>query len=652
MSIVVFEDVHKSFGSEVVFDKMGQSFFAGEKVGLIGPNGSGKTTLFRMILGDEQPDMGSVTVSRSVKIGYLPQEPIFEDSSTVIEQMHEGLAEVFALNRTIEAFAKKMETLSGDALTDAMGEYDRLCHRFETLCGYTCEARIKSILAGVGIGPEHYNTPTSALSGGQLSRLGLAKVLVQDTNLLLLDEPTNHLDLQATAWLESFLRSYHGAVILISHDRYLLDAVSEKIVELHGRGARSWKGNYSQFLHTRETTALAQQREHQKRVETVEKTLDFIARNKDKEGMRKTARGRKKRLERLLKDNPGYLQKDARDSTIHVEFADTDAKSDLVLRAENISKEFGDLKLFDGLSFDVLAGDRLGITGPNGTGKTTLLKLAMGELAPDTGTIQMGRTLNIGYLDQQAMTLDASQIVLDEARSANPSLSPEQIRGRLGAFLFRGDDVFKTVGDLSGGQQNRLMLCKLVLSEPDVLVLDEPTNHLDIDSREMLETALLDYNGTIITVSHDRYFLDRVADQLLIIGAGADGTFELGAVEMIPQARPDTNGVFSTYVSKVQTKRAELEHQKHTQRKKQKTADNTAATAKTPEHLRPFNKYSIEQIEEMIHTQELTLERMQEDFGNEKIYQNHEHLTQLQADFEQEKRNLDLLYEAWEHRCG
>jgi len=440
-------------------------------------------------------------------------------------------------------------------------------------------------------------------------------------------------------------------VILISHDRYLLDAVCEKIVELHSRTARTWKGNYSQFLHTRQTTGLAQERERQKRVETVEKTLDFIARNKDKEGMRKTARGRKKRLERLLKDNPDYLQKEIRAGTIHVEFADTESKSDLVLRAEKMSKSFGDLTLFNDLWFDVTAGGRLGITGPNGTGKTTLLKLALGELKPDTGTIKLGQTLNVGYLDQQAMTLDASRSVLDEARSANPQLSTEQVRDRLGAFLFRGDDVFKTVGDLSGGQQNRLMLCKLVLSEPDVLILDEPTNHLDIDSREMLEAALQDYNGTIITVSHDRYFLDRVAEQLLIIGAGPDGTFQLGAVDTVPQARSDTNGVFSTYVLKIQSKRTELELKKHAERQKQKQAENAQAP-KTPGHLRPFNKYSVEQIEEMIHTQELVLERMQEDFGNEKIYQDHQQLTQLQADFEAEKKKLDLLYEAWEHRVG
>ncbi|RKY11659.1 MAG: hypothetical protein DRP52_05635 [Planctomycetota bacterium] len=652
MSLVVFQDVHKSFGPEVVFDRLGLNFYPGQKVGLIGANGSGKTTLFKLILGDEQPDTGRVVCAKDAKIGYLPQEPIFEGNRTVIEEMHEGLADIFTLNRQIDALAKKMEHLAGKELTDAMNGYDRLCHQFETGGGYACEARIKSILAGLGIGAEHYDATTSTLSGGQLSRLGLAKVLVAKTNLLLLDEPTNHLDLQATGWLESFLRSYSGSVVLISHDRYLLDKVTEKIVELHHRDARVWKGNYSQYLQTRQTVDLAEQRQHEKRAETVAKTLDFIARNKNQEGMRKTAMGRKTRLERMLKENPDYLEKGAAAKTIHFSFADTNAKSDLVLRSENLRKVFGDLVLFENLSFDVTSGNRLGITGPNGTGKTTLLRLAMGQLSPDAGTIRLGASLNIGYLDQQATTLNPDNTVFQEARSVRIDLSPEAVRGKLGAFLFSGDDVFKTVSNLSGGQQNRLMLCKLVLSEPAVLILDEPTNHLDIASREMLEEALIDYNGTVIAVSHDRYFLDRVMDRLLIIGADDQGKQQFGAVDTIGAARTDTDGVFSTYILKIQAQRAAAEKQKiAASRKNQKQGRRQPPKTKTPDHLRPFNKYSTEQIEEMIQTQELTLEQMQRSFGDEAVYQNHHQLTQLQADFDNEKQTLNTLYQAWEYRA-
>ncbi|MBP8604505.1 MAG: ABC-F family ATP-binding cassette domain-containing protein [Phycisphaerae bacterium] len=649
MSILVFQDVYKSFGPEVVFDRLSVHFYAGQKVGLIGPNGSGKTTLLRMILGTELPDAGKVICAKDLRIGYLPQEPVFDGQKTVMEEMYEEMSHILTLNYRIETFARQMESLSGDELKKAMAQYDKLCHQFETEGGYSCQARIKSILNGLDIGPELYNAKTSVLSGGQLSRLGLARVLVKDTNLLLLDEPTNHLDLQATAWLESFLKAYSGSVILISHDRYLLDKVAEKIVELENRRVRVWKGNYSQYVQTKETVILAERREHEKRLEMVTRTLDFIARNKDQEGMRKTARGRKIRLQRLLKENPDYLQTRKTVQSIQFSFAQTNIKSDLVLRAENISKSFGPLTLFENLSFDVVGGQALGITGPNGTGKTTLLKLALGQLAPDAGTIRLGANLKIGYLDQQANTLNPDHTVLEEMHSVRPDLTPQALRSRLGAFLFSGEDVFKKVGDLSGGQQNRLMLCRLVLAQPDVLILDEPTNHLDIPSRQMLEEALADYNGAIIAVSHDRYFLDRIADSLLVIGTDAAGRRQVGQTRLILSAAPDTDGVYSTYAQLIEQNRQAAQHQKIAQ--KQKTAP-PSGQPKTPTHLRPFNKYTIEQIEEMIEQQERTIEQMQNAFGDEKIYLNHQLLKKLQADFDAEKQKLALLYEVWEYRAA
>ena len=649
MSLISFQTIDKSFGPEVVFGNLSLNFYANQKVGLIGANGTGKTTLFKLILGLERPDTGQVVCAKDVKIGYLPQEPVFDGCKTVMQEMHDGMADILGLRDRIEDYCHKMELLGGDELAGAMAEYDRLCHRFEMDGGYAYEARIKSILAGLGIGPEHYDAPTSSLSGGQLSRLGLAKVLVKEANLLLLDEPTNHLDLQATSWLESFLKAYAGAVILISHDRYLLDRVAEKIIELEHKAARVWKGNYSQYLQTKETVGLAEERQHEKRADMVSRTLDFIARNKNQEGMRKTAIGRKTRLERLLKENPDYLEKGRAAKTIAFSFTPTDAKSDLALRAENLSKAFGELVLFKGLSFDLSCGQRLGITGPNGTGKTTLLKLAMGQLNADDGMIRLGANLKIGYLDQQATTLNPAHTILEEARSVRPDLTPEAVRGRLGAFLFSGDDVFKRIGDLSGGQQNRLMLCKLVLSEPDVLVLDEPTNHLDIASRQMLEEALLDYNGAIIAVSHDRYFLDRVAERLLVLGANAAGQRCVGGAEMILAAAADIDGVYSTYAQKAQQQKQSLEKEKLAAKRKAQGPD-TVPKAKTPRHLRPFNKYTPEQIEEMVTEMELEIEEMQHRFGDEAVYQNHLLLGQLQTDLEAKKKQLAVLYEAWEHR--
>jgi ATP-binding cassette subfamily F protein 3 len=649
MSIAVFQDIHKAFGPDVVFSGLNLHLYAGQKVGLIGPNGSGKTTLLKMILGTETPDAGTVTLASSLKIGYLPQEPTFDGQKTVLEEMHDGMSETLRMVRRIEHLAEQMAHADKATLSAVMNEYDHLCHAFELAGGYGYEARIKSTLAGLGFGPELYDTKTSALSGGQVSRLGLAKVLVQNTNCLLLDEPTNHLDLQATSWLEGYLRAYEGAVLLISHDRYLLDRVAEKIVELDRHTARVWKGNYSRFLATKEAVSLAQEREYKKRAEMVERTLDFIARNKDQEGMRKTARGRKTRLNRLLKENPDFLQKNTKNKTINFSFAESQSKTDLVLRVENISKRFDGLSLFENLSFELTHGQRLGITGPNGTGKTTLLRLILGQLAPDSGSVRLAGSIRVGYLDQHAMSLNVDNTVLDEARTARPELLPEAIRSRLGAFLFTGEEVFKRVGDLSGGQQSRLMLCKLVLKEPDLLILDEPTNHLDIPSRELLEQALQDYNGTMIAVSHDRYFLDQVAEELLVIGVDCNGQKQLGQVEFIPRAFPESDGIYSTYVQTLEARKGAAV-QRNTGPKPSPIPSKPKNAA--PEHLKRFNKYTLEQMEQTIAALEEKQEQLHDRFGEQDVYQNPERLAALNQELNTLTKELALWYEAWEYRLG
>ncbi|MHC4104327.1 MAG: ABC-F family ATP-binding cassette domain-containing protein, partial [Planctomycetota bacterium] len=412
-----------------------------------------------------------------------------------------------------------------------------------------------------------------------------------------------------------------------------------------------WNGNYSNYIQTKETVQLQQQREHTKRVEMVERTLDFIARNKDQEGMRKTARGRKTRLNRLLKENPDFLEKPSNSKTINFSFGKIDRTSNLVLRCEAMGKSFGELTLFDNLSFDVLSGERLGITGPNGTGKSTFLRLALGQIEPSAGNISLGKNLRIGYLDQHGDVLDSSRSVLDEALSINPRLSSEQVRNRLGAFLFTGDDVFKLCGDLSGGQRNRLMLCRLVLAEPNVLVMDEPTNHLDIASREMLETSLTGYTGTMIVVSHDRYFLDRVIDKLIVIGTDELGHRCIGKTEFV-----GIKPVYSYYTSLV-SKRLESRQQKLKSRaggsrKRRPASAEGKPRARTPKELKRFNKYSIEQIEELIMALEQELADMKERFGDAIIYKNPEQLAQLQQTYDATTTELNLLYQAYERREG
>ena len=652
MAIVALHDVHRAFGSEVVLDHLDLQLHEGEKVGMVGANGSGKSTILKLITGQIEPEMGRVAKQKGLRIGYLPQEATFTGQHTVIEEMHAGVDHLLKLQEAIHTASHEMENLTGSALTAKMRQYDRLCHDFEIAGGYEYEIRIKTTLAGMGFAPELHDVRTSALSGGQLSRLGLAQVLMLETDLLLLDEPTNHLDLQATEWLERFLGTYRGAAVIISHDRYLLDKVVCKIIEVENHKAQVWNGNYHNYVETKETVRLQQEREHAKRAEMVEKTLDFIARNKDQEGMRGTARGRKTRLNRLLKENPDFLDKPVDSQTISFSFGKAERTSDLVMRCEGLGKSFDDLTLFEDLTFDILHGERLGITGPNGTGKSTLLKLALGRLEPSAGSIRTGPSLRMGYLDQHGDVLDSGQTVLEEARSARPDLSAEQVRNRLGAFLFTGDDVFKQCGDLSGGQRNRLMLCRLVLSEPDVLIMDEPTNHLDIASREMLEEALSQYQGTIIAVSHDRYFLDRIVEKLLVVGTDALGNRCLGRTEFIGGAP-----AYTVYASLVR-QRNDAE--------KQKQQAQTSGTSKrrgggnskdkprttTPEELKRFNKYSVEQIEEMIMSLEQEIEAMKERFGEEAIYKNPAQLAELQRDYDANVAELDLLYRAYDRRAG
>jgi ATP-binding cassette subfamily F protein 3 len=648
MAIVTLSDIHIAFGSEVVLDRCGLQLHPGEKVGMVGPNGSGKSTILKLIVGHTNPDMGRVVKQKGLRIGYLPQEATFTGDHTVLEEMHAGVRDLLSLQHSIHITSHEMENLSGPELQAKMKQYDRLCHDFELAGGYACETRIHSTLAAMGFGPELHHTKTSALSGGQLSRLGLAQVLMLETDLLLLDEPTNHLDLQATEWLERFLAAYNGAAVIISHDRYLLDKVSCKIIEVANKQARIWNGNYANYIQTRDTLRLQQQREHTKRAEMVERTLDFIARNKDKEGMRKTARGRKTRLNRLLKENPDFLENPADQKTINFSFRKTDSTGRLILRCEGLGKSFGDLTLFEDLTFDLLNGERLGITGPNGTGKSTLLNLALNRLEPSTGKIRIGPSLRVGYLDQHGDVLDPSRTVLEEAATAGPSLSSEQLRSRLGAFLFTGDDVFKQCADLSGGQRNRLMLCKLVLTQPDVLVMDEPTNHLDIASREMLETALTDFTGAMIVVSHDRYFLDHVVDKLFVLGVDELGARCIGKTEFV-EIKP----AYSYYASLIH-KRIEAEQQKSESSdsgpKKRRSA-SSKPRIQTPEELRPFNKYSVEKLEEMIMSLENEIAEMKERFGNAEIYKNPTLLTKLQSDFDAKTKQLDLLYRAYDHRA-
>jgi len=652
MQIITFVDVHKSFGQEIVFAGLSEKLYSRQKVGMIGANGSGKTTFIKLILGEISPDVGEVVNRKGLRIGYLPQEPSFSGDLTVMEEMHAGVEDLLNIQRRIEAVSENLGKLSGSELDEQMKEYDRLNHAFELQGGYEYEARINTILAGLGFEPGLFHEKTTSLSGGQLSRLGLAKVLLSETDLLLLDEPTNHLDLQAVEWLEKFLRNYKGSAVIISHDRYLLDRIAVKIIEIGYGKSRVWKGNYSDYVAAKENDELRRQRRYKQRSDMVEKTQDFIARNINQKGMQGTARGRAKGLKRLFGDDPDYLDRVKHDKTVRFSFARATSGSDLVLRCEFLSKAFADVVLFKNLSLDLLAGERLGITGPNGTGKSTFLKLALRQTKPTDGSIRMGTTLKVGYLDQCAETLNVDNTVLEEAKAVRPDMTDEALRGRLGGFLFCADDVHKQVSNLSGGQLNRLMLCKLVLAEPDVLVLDEPTNHLDIPGKETLEGALKRFNGTLIVVSHDRFFLDRVVGKLIVMGVDALGSKKMGQFEMLEAPAK----VYSRYAQILEERLEDQamaegkSKQKGAKKRRRGVSGDPNEKKATPKELRRFNKLSVEEIEEAIMLLEEEIDGLQVGFGNEAIYKQPELLAGLRDEIEEKQGELALLYRAYEIR--
>jgi ATP-binding cassette subfamily F protein 3 len=642
MPIVTLNQIHISFGSQVIFDQLDLKIYPAEKVGLVGPNGCGKTSLLKMILGAITPDAGEINRRRGLRFGYLPQEPIFSGEKTVLEELHETAQEILNLQKKLHDSAQTISGLSGNELKTAMQQYDRLNSEFEIMGGYRYESRIKEIAAGLGLEEKHYSLKTTQLSGGQLSRLGLAKVLLSDANLLLLDEPTNHLDWDATLWLEKFLKNFGGAALIVSHDRFLLDRLVCKIVEVRDRKTNVFPGNYTNYRQEKEKRDLELERQYDQRVEFIEKTRDFVVRNINRKGTKGVARGRQTRLDNLLKNNPDFLERPTGERELSFKFAEVEDRGkrvSTIVESKNLTKSFGNLTLFENLSFELFAGERMGIIGPNGMGKTTLLKIALGKIEPTTGTIELKKARSIGYLDQAGAELNSENTVLEEAATVIPEMLPEQVRKRLGAFLFIKDDVYKKVADLSGGERNRLALCKLVLTEPEVLILDEPTNHLDIPSIEALENALGDYTGTIIAVSHDRFFLDRIARRLIVLGADELGKTTPGRFEFI-------NGSFGRYAELLEERALKQETSQQAAKPKSNRPEKVRKTA--PAELRQFNIWPVERIEKTIEETEATIKKLHDSFGDEKVYKDYKMLAKVHEQVKEKEQYLELLYRAYE----
>ena len=511
--ILACHGINKSFGEEVIVADGSFHIEDNEKAALVGPNGAGKSTLLKIIVGELPSDGGDVILTKGKSLGYLAQHQEMMSGNSIYEEVRLAKADIIAMEKQIRTIELELKHLSGDALNSRLETYNRLMAAFERENGYAYESEITGVLKGLGFSESDFKKPVDTLSGGQKTRVSLGKLLLTRPDILLLDEPTNHLDLNSIAWLETYLLNYPGAVLIVSHDRYFLNRVVTKVLEIEQGKLMTYLGNYSEYAQKKEQIRDAQLKEYlnqQQAIKHQEAVIEKL-RSFNREKSIRRAESREKMLEKMKP-----VEKPVEANTeIHLTLEPSCTSGNDVLSVEHLSKSFPSQPLFSDVSFEIKRGEHVAIIGDNGTGKTTLLKILNQVIPADNGTFTLGTNVNVGYYDQEHHVLHMEKSIFDEISDDYPTLTNTEIRNVLAAFLFTGDDVFKRIGDLSGGERGRVSLAKLMLSEANFLILDEPTNHLDIVSKEILERALNDYTGTVLYVSHDRYFINQTATRIL-----------------------------------------------------------------------------------------------------------------------------------------
>ena len=516
--ILSCQNISKAFVENQVLKNVSFHIEDHEKAAIVGINGAGKTTLLRIIVGEMTPDDGQVVLAKDKTLGYLAQNSTVDTSHTIYEELLSVKADLLRLEEKIRECENNMKHADGDALEDLMKQYTSLTHAFETGGGYLYRSELVGVLKGLGFTEDEFSKPVATLSGGQKTRVALGRLLLQNPDLIILDEPTNHLDMTSIAWLETYLLNYKGAVLIVSHDRYFLDRIAGKVIEIDQSKATTFMGNYSDYAVKKEQLRVAawnaymnQQRNIKHQEEVIEKLKSF-----NREKSIKRAESREKMLDKIeVIEKPSEVRTDMKLTLTPRILSGND-----VLTVEHLSKSFDSHKLFTDVNFEIKRGEHVAIIGDNGSGKTTLLKILNGLIPADQGTFRLGSNVEIGYYDQEHHVLHSEKTLFEEISDDYPYLNNTQIRNVLAAFLFTGEDVFKRISDLSGGERGRVSLAKLVLSNANFLILDEPTNHLDIMSKEILEDALNGYEGTILYVSHDRYFINRTAHRILDLTEG------------------------------------------------------------------------------------------------------------------------------------
>ena len=516
--ILACSSIYKAFGGDEILKNVSFHIEEHEKAAIVGINGAGKSTLLKIIVGELPADSGEVVISKGKTLGYLAQNQDLLSHRTIYDEMVEAKRPVIEMEQTLRQLEEDMKTASGEDLENKMASYSRLSHQFELINGYAWKSEIVGVLKGLGFSEDDFQKQISTLSGGQKTRVSLGKLLLLNPDIILLDEPTNHLDMSSIAWLETYLLNYKGSVIIVAHDRYFLDRIVSKVIELDGGKSTVYPGNYSSYSEKRAQMRaiqmkayLNQQQEIRHQEEVIEKLRSF-----NREKSIKRAESREKMLNKIeVLEKPREIN-DAMDIRLEPNVL----SGNDVLTVHDLGKSFGPLHLFSHVDFEIKRGERVAIIGDNGTGKTTILKIINGLVEPDSGELILGSKVHIGYYDQDHQILHNEKTLFEEISDAYPGMTNTQIRNTLAAFLFTGDDAFKRIGDLSGGERGRVSLAKLMLSEANFLILDEPTNHLDITSKEILENALCSYTGTVLYVSHDRYFINKTATRILDLKNG------------------------------------------------------------------------------------------------------------------------------------
>ncbi len=630
--ILACQNISKAFGTDEIIQHASFHIEEYEKAAIVGINGAGKTTLLRIIMGELEADDGEVILAKNKTIGYLPQNPDIEGNRTIYEEVLSAKEELISIQEKLISMEKKMSSLDGSELEDFLDSYNRLNMEFERQGGLSYKSEIVGVLKGLGFAEEEFGKHLRELSGGQRTRVCLGKLLVTKPDVILLDEPTNHLDIGSITWLETFLLNYKGAVVIVCHDRYFLDRVVHKVVELDRHQVSVFLGNYSDYALKKAQVREAQLKQYYNQQREIKHQEEVIAKLKsfNREKSIKRAESREKMLDKIER-----LEKPVEENTdIHLNLEPRIVSGNDVLRVEQLAKSYPGQQLFSDISFEIKRGERVALIGDNGTGKTTILKIINEMAEADAGTLTLGTNVHIGYYDQEHQVLHMEKTLVEEISDEYPSLTNTEIRNVLAAFLFTGDEVFKRISDLSGGERGRVSLAKLMLSEANFLILDEPTNHLDITSKEILEQALNRYSGTVLFVSHDRYFINKTATRILNL-TGQTLVNYIGNYDYyLEKCRELTDIYVPGQRGASQPEEESASKMDWKQRKEEQ------ARQRKLENDRKKTEAAIEDTEQRIG-------ELEEAFADSEIATNSAKLQELHQEYEKRQQELEALYEKW-----